>query len=261
MKTFISLTFCCLLATGVYAQRGGGGRGGYAGGGGRGGYMGGGGRGGYVGGGGRGGYVGGGGHGGYVGGGGRGGYVGGGLHGGFVGSVRTGWGGGLGYGRGWGYGYAPYGWGFGAGLSYWPGYYSGYYWPGYYDYGWSSGSYPASGYYPTYPSSPNVTVVYPETVPAPAPTTVYVERAHPVTQVYDEFGQERQAQDRPTGPPIYLIAFRDHAIRAAVAYWVEGKSLIYVTLEHEQKTAPLETVDRGLSQQLNRERRVPFQLP
>ena len=37
--------------------------------------------------------------------------------------------------------------------------------------------------------------------------------------------------------------------------------LHYVTLEHEQKQAPLNQVDRDLSVQLNRERRVAFSLP
>lgn len=61
--------------------------------------------------------------------------------------------------------------------------------------------------------------------------------------------------------PIYLLAFTDHVIRAAAAYWVDGKTLHYLTLEYEQKQGPLETVDRDLSLQLNRERRVPFSLP
>src|ERR1035437_6421240 len=61
--------------------------------------------------------------------------------------------------------------------------------------------------------------------------------------------------------PIYLLAFTDHVIRAAAAYWVDGKTLHYLTLEYEQKQGRLETVDRDLSLQLNRERRVPFSLP
>ena len=71
---------------------------------------------------------------------------------------------------------------------------------------------------------------------------------------------------RSSPPPaaattIYLLAFTDHVIRAAEAYWVDGKTLHYITLEHEQKQAPLDTVDRDLSLQLNRERHVAFSLP
>jgi hypothetical protein len=145
-----------------------------------------------------------------------------------------------------------------------PYFYSGYglgygYWPGYADYGYDYGynSYPAYSY-PVYQPSPNVTVVY--APPAAAPATVYVERAGPQR---DEYGQEIQ---RPRSAPdsdssIYLIAFRDRSIFAAVAYWAEGGTLHYVTQEHEQKQVPLSTVDRDLSDKLNRERGVAFSLP
>jgi hypothetical protein len=183
-------------------------------------------------------------------GGGGGGFHGGGVVGGFHG------GGGWGYSgfRG-GFGYHSYGYG---------GYYGGFfgypsfgysYWPGYYDYGYSP-----YVYYPySYDPSPNVTVIYP--VPAQAaPATASAERANPVVRQYDEYGQEIKPSASGAAP-IYLLAFTDHAIRAAAAYWVDGKTLHYVTLEHEQKQAPLDTVDRDLSLQLNRERRVPFSLP
>jgi hypothetical protein len=42
---------------------------------------------------------------------------------------------------------------------------------------------------------------------------------------------------------------------------VDGKTLHYVTLEHLEKQAPLDQVDRSLSLQLNRERHVAFHLP
>jgi len=63
------------------------------------------------------------------------------------------------------------------------------------------------------------------------------------------------------GSPIYLIALKDHTIRAAISYSVTGNTLHYVTMEHEAKEAPLDSVDRAFSAQLNRERHVPFQLP
>ncbi len=144
--------------------------------------------------------------------------------------------------------YSPYFYsGFGFGYPYWP-------WYGDYGYGYSSD--PAYSY-PVYQPSPNVTVVY---APPAAPATIYVERAGPQR---DEYGQEVQ---RPRSAPdsdssIYLIAFRDRSIFAAVAYWAEGGTLHYVTQEHEQKQVPLSTVDRELSDKLNRERGVAFSLP
>jgi hypothetical protein len=148
--------------------------------------------------------------------------------------------------------YSPYAYsGFGLGYGYWP---------GYADYGYTP--YPAYSY-PVYQPSPNVTVVYAPPAPAPAPATVYVERPNPLTREYDQYGQQI---NRPTSPadsasPLYLIAFRDHSIRAAAAYWAEGGTLHYITLEHEHKQAALSTVDRDLSGQLNRERGVAFSLP
>ena len=156
---------------------------------------------------------------------------------------------------------AFFGLGFGFGGFGWPGFYGGY-WPGYYsdylpaDYGYGYGG----GY-----ASPAVTVVYP---PPQSSGPVYVERANPVTREYDQYGQETRGGAADSSgsvaarsSPIYLIAFQDHVIRAAAAYWVDHGTLHYVTLEHEEKQAPIENIDRALTLQLNRERRIPIQIP
>jgi hypothetical protein len=65
----------------------------------------------------------------------------------------------------------------------------------------------------------------------------------------------------PGNPPIvYLIAFKDHVIRAAVAYSVEGTTLYYTTPQGAHEQAPLDTIDAAFSQELNRERNVEFRL-
>lgn len=231
MKHVLRIALCCILAAGIgLAQRRAGG--GFSGGGSRGG-----------------------------GGISRGSVGGGGMSRGFTGGgVYRG--GGIGIGRS--FGFRGYGYGGYYGGYYSPYLYSGYgygygYWPGYADYGYYS-SYPAYSY-PVYQSSPNVTVVYPP--PASDPATGYAERPNPATREYDQYGQQTNRPISPadSGSPIYLIAFRDHTIHAAAAYWAEGGTLHYVTLEHEHKQAPLNTVDRDLSGQLNRERRVAFSLP
>jgi hypothetical protein len=63
------------------------------------------------------------------------------------------------------------------------------------------------------------------------------------------------------GETIFLIAFKDHRITAAKAYWAEGDVLHYVTREGEHKQAPFDSIDRAFSEQLNRDRHVAFQLP
>ncbi|HEY2843410.1 MAG TPA: hypothetical protein VGJ09_07170 [Bryobacteraceae bacterium] len=59
----------------------------------------------------------------------------------------------------------------------------------------------------------------------------------------------------------YLIAFNDHTIQAAISYRVEGDQIRYTTREHEERIAPLASVDRMFSEQINRDRRVEFRLP
>ena len=247
MKLVLRIALCCVLAAGAgVAQRraGGGFSGGFRGGGSisRGGIGGGGFRGG-----------------GFTGGGFRGGgFTGGGFRGGGIGRS-------LGY-RGYGGYYGGYYGGLYGGY-YSPYLYSGYglgygYSPWYDDYGYAS--YPAYSYpaYASsgYQSSPNVTVVYPQ---SSTPSTIYVERPNPVVREYDQYGQQtnRPSPQANSSQAIYLIAFRDQTIRAATGYWVDGAALHYVTLEHEQKEAPLSSVDRQLSAQLNRERGVAFSLP
>ncbi len=68
----------------------------------------------------------------------------------------------------------------------------------------------------------------------------------------------RAESERPT---IFLIAFRDHNILPALAYWVEGDTLNYVTKEGQPNRISLSLVDRDFSRQLNKERSVEFALP
>jgi hypothetical protein len=102
----------------------------------------------------------------------------------------------------------------------------------------------------------------PSTAAAAYPQEPYVrplsgERVRPVIREYDQSGREIG----PAGAPLYLIAFDDHTIRTAISYRVDGNTLNYSTPEREEKQVPLNTVDRALSGQLNRERQVPFELP
>jgi outer membrane protein OmpA-like peptidoglycan-associated protein len=114
------------------------------------------------------------------------------------------------------------------------------------------GGYPRhSPYYPPY-ANPNVPFLYPPPVPYPPP----VVRESPrivIRQYQEEYWRPRQIR--------YLIAFKDNLIQWADAYWVSANILYYVTPDHQQKAAPLDRVDRVLSEQLNNERDIPFYLP
>jgi hypothetical protein len=220
------------------AQRGGHGGGASHGGGGGGGFRGGGGSSGYRGGGGfSGGYAG---HsGGYSGGSrysggyrtGYRGYNGGSYYGGYRGGYYGGWRGGY-----WGprYYFGFGGWGY-------PYYYGG----GYYDPYYYDSYYPAYDY--GYDSAPAYTTYAPaQSAPAVINQNVAPDRG---SSFY------RQAD-------YYLIAFNDHTIRAALSYEIRGDSIEWAPREGgPAQSAPLSSVDRRFSAQINRDRRVRFDLP
>jgi hypothetical protein len=178
------------------------------------------------------------------------------VNGGFRGGYG-GYRGGYGYGgyRGYGYGFGlaygwPY-WGYGWGYPYYGGYYdtydpydydSGYGYPsaGYYDNGYSSSpGYPSPGYDSGAPQA----VINQNFAPTPPPAN----------------GSTTGSYYRPAD--YYLIAFTDHSIQAVKTYHVDGNQLVYTTRENVEKRVPLSSVDRRFSEQLNRDRRVQFQLP
>lgn len=168
----------------------------------------------------------------------RGGY--GGYRGGYYGGFRGyGFGFGLGVGLGW-----PY-WGYGYGYPYYgyPAYYGGYYDPGYYDdYG--------------YVSSPSYGAGYQYAPPQQSAPPVVVQNYNPPLQASNGAGNSfyRQAD-------FYLIAFNDHTIQAALTFRVDGDRIHWSNRDGQEREAPLSSVDRRFSEQLNRDRRVDFRLP
>ena len=56
----------------------------------------------------------------------------------------------------------------------------------------------------------------------------------------------------------YLIVYKDHSIHAALAYWVEGGTLHYVTTDNAHNQVSLDLVDIAASTKLNSDHNVPF---
>jgi hypothetical protein len=142
------------------------------------------------------------------------------------GSMRT-----YGYGRYGGYGYGSF-----YGADYEP----------FHDYGYSPSANPGGS---------NAPVVY-----SPPAQPMLTETAHPVIHEYPQREDSAIPPGQEGRPMLYLIAFRDSTIRAAMTYWVENGVLHYLDTSHQEKQAPLSSVDRDLSAQLNRERHVPFNI-
>jgi len=185
-----------------------------------------------------------------------GGHVGGGFRGGGsigrVGGFTRG-----GYSRGFsaGHGHGPYGFRRGFGWGYGLGFYSPWFW-GSPDYSFYTAPTP---YFPDVPPPVVINQQYlPEPVvpqvreyppPLPPPT--------PPNGGLNEYGQNPS----PDREPLYLLATKDGTIRAVLAYWAEGDTVHYVTMDHARKAVPLASIDRELSFRLNRERGVSFGLP
>jgi hypothetical protein len=114
---------------------------------------------------------------------------------------------------------------------------------------------PASAYYPQPPGgAPAQPVIINQYFGAPAPPEASTPPA-PNTNT-----NTTQAPGDVIGNPrnYYLIAYKDHAIYAALAYWVEDNTLHYVTTQNTHNQASLDLIDINLSKSLNQDREVPF---
>lgn len=121
---------------------------------------------------------------------------------------------------------------------------------------------------PAPPQQPNVTVVYPPQQRAtpvmiqPGPDGQYYTNVRPPATMYETPRQPENASDpEPADSNRYLLAFKDHTIYSAVAYWVDGDTLHYFTAGNTHNQASLSLIDRELTERLNRELGIDFKLP
>lgn len=109
---------------------------------------------------------------------------------------------------------------------------------------------------------PNVMVIYPPQQATPVIINGFgsgdglytTTERQPVSEL-----APRPAQD--TEPSRYLIAFKDHSIYSAVAYWVDGDTLHYFTSGNTHNQASVSLIDRELTERLNKESGVEVKLP
>jgi hypothetical protein len=130
------------------------------------------------------------------------------------------------------------------------GYYSGYA-PGplSYDY----------GYAPPAPAPAPAAVVNPDFQPDSGNPTIVDYSNAPLPEAVPQSGDDAQLKDDQ--PTVFLIALTDHTVVAAIAYWVDGDTLNWVSREAKQNRMSLSLVDREFSKKLNDERHVEFKLP
>ncbi len=137
-----------------------------------------------------------------------------------------------------------------------------------YGYGYGYGSGYGSGYDSGQGAQqqPNVTVVYPPAQP-PVVINQYLGAPPDQGQAPDNASNMRMYQapsntvESSAGEgSYYLIAYKDHTIYSAVAYYVEGDTLHYFTEGNVHNQVSISLVDRPLTEQLNRERNVDVRL-
>jgi hypothetical protein len=134
----------------------------------------------------------------------------------------------------------------------------------YYGYGaYSDSGYPANGYgYATDPGTGPQVIINQNFVPDHATPVMrdYSGESSNV-QAYDAPGRETADSSTDDGSNYYLIAFKDHSIYSAFAYWVDGDTLHYVTPQRVHNQVSLALVDRELTERLNRGRSMQVKLP
>jgi len=113
---------------------------------------------------------------------------------------------------------------------------------------------------------PNVTVVYPQQqevrpiVIQMGPDGQYTQpQRQPAAQAY--VSPDQVSGSEPADTPHYLIAFKDHSIYTAVAYWFDDDTLHYFTKGDTHNQAPVALIDRDLTERLNREMGIDFRMP
>lgn len=132
-----------------------------------------------------------------------------------------------------------------------------------------------NGYAPDQPDQPDQTQSNGPAAPAQAPPPVVInqyfgpvppDQAPPPDAAAGEnfhFYQAPSNNDTAPSDPssYYLIAFKDHTIYSAVAYYTDGDTLHYFTAGNVHNQVSLSLVDRALTEQLNRQRNVAVRLP
>jgi hypothetical protein len=102
------------------------------------------------------------------------------------------------------------------------------------------------------PAPPVIINQYFSTPPASEPITA------PSSEIYRAGSDRQETAEAAPAQKYYLLAFKDHSVYSALAYWIEDKTLHYVTPQNTHNQASLDLVDVDFTKKLNMNRDVPF---
>jgi hypothetical protein len=107
-----------------------------------------------------------------------------------------------------------------------------------------------------------VTVVMPPAQPPVIINQYYDAPPRPqMITVPQDTAAPPQADDNAPDPAHYLLAFKDHTIYSAIAYWVDGDTLHYFTAGNTHNQVSLSLIDRDMTERLNKDSGVTVKLP
>ncbi len=130
-----------------------------------------------------------------------------------------------------------------------------------YGYGMYDGSYQTPYPAEAPAQQPNVTVIMPPQAPPVIINQFGAGTAPASAPVAQEAPAVEEQPQTPNQQTHYLIAFKDHTIYSAVAYWVDGETLHYFTTGSTHNQVSLSLIDRPLTERLNRESGLEVKLP
>jgi hypothetical protein len=106
---------------------------------------------------------------------------------------------------------------------------------------------------------PNITIIMPPQQ-APVAASPYDAPARPQMTVVEP-APAAQSEDSTPEPTRYLLAFKDHTIYSAIAYWVDGDTLHYFTSGNTHNQVSVSLIDRAMTERLNKDAGVDVKLP
>jgi len=110
---------------------------------------------------------------------------------------------------------------------------------------------------------PNVIVIYPQAPSYQAASQSQYGYQQPAqSNIVEVPSYQTQPQAQDSGEAThYLLAFKDHSIYSAVAYWVDGDTLHYFTSGDSHNQISVSLVDRELTKRLNENSGLQVKLP
>jgi hypothetical protein len=129
-----------------------------------------------------------------------------------------------------------------------------------------------NSYAPAQQQAPNITIIMPPQSQQP-PVTInqygvgyqppdqQAASGQPESNVRTYESPSRAPSPAPADDAVFLVALKDSTVYTAVAYWVEGDMLHYITTQGKHNQVSLDLVDRAISDKLNEGRKVEFRLP